>query len=182
MSLWISSRQVWNRSGREKLGANVASGQEARIYPQNVDLRGRFGPTAGFPGRGNDGGRAGALAAEPGRETSKGALKYRACWAGRPAPSVHRAPKMATGGRSRRRTTRFRPTKGAIRSRWCSWASLSLRGPPSSGRPAGRGPGTVRSPKVRHCPPLGTTQKVDPKQLLKPYLLLGKFESTPKHE
>ena len=59
--------------GREKLGAKVASGQEARIYPQNVDLRGRFGPTAGFPGRGNDGGRAGALTAEPGRETSKGA-------------------------------------------------------------------------------------------------------------
>jgi len=56
------------------LGAKVASGQEARIYPQNVDLRGRFGPTAGFPGRGKDGGRAGALTAEPGRGTSNWAV------------------------------------------------------------------------------------------------------------
>ena len=167
MSLWISSRQVWNRSGREKLGAKVASEQEARIYLQNVDLRGRFGPTAGFPGRGNVGGRAGALAAEPGRETSKGALKYRACWAGRPAPSVHRAPKMATGGRSRRRTTRFRPTKGAIRSRWCSWASLSLRGPPSSGRKGSR---YRTEPESAPLSPIGNHTKVDFEQLLKVHL------------
>ena len=51
--------------GREKLGAKVASEQEARIYPQNVDLRGRFGPTAGGPGRNKVGSRAG--------ETSNGA-------------------------------------------------------------------------------------------------------------